>query len=1077
MKRLSLLFCALIFSVSAMMAQRTVTGVVADTDGEPLIGANILAQGTASGTITDIDGSFELSVPDGSNVLIISFTGYETQEFDITGQTNINVVLQEGELLNEVVVTGLGIKKEKKALGFGVSTISTEEVANRAEADVARILRGKATGVDITQTSGLAGSGTNIIIRGYSSITGSNQPLFVVDGVPFNTDTNNDRAANQGGAATSSRFLDLDPNNIAEISILKGLSATVLYGEAGRNGVILVTTKNGSVGGRNDDKGFEVSFSQSIAQTEVANLPNYQNEFGNGFSGNFGWFFSNWGPSFSVRGSNGVDENGQIDHPYDQGQYNDDFPEFIGADYEYRSYQPTEGFFGKGLSTNTSFSVSKNFDGGGVSATYSYLDDEGFLRRKGEMQRQGNGTYQYVENGDPSNALGKHNFGLGATAQLANGLTVKGTFNFVTSKRVAPPTAFSFGSGSGGNSSVFGDIFYTARSINLNGLPFQSPIDGSNVYYRRGAPIVNPYWTLNNQQDFEDVDRFTSTIDLNYAVTDDLNIQYRVGVDQYTQQQRRTLNKGGGNQSPGGSLLTSNRLNTITDHVLNLTYNKNLTEDLDFDILVGVNGRREKRDQTFASSQDQFVFGLFTHNNFIEHNNFSFNRDENTIGAYASATFGYKSFLYVTAMGRNDWTSTLEPENRSNFYPSLSVSFVPTDALEGLQNNKVLNYLKLRASYGTSAGYPDPYQTQNVLDANTNQFVTPAGATLNTNGVSNRLGNPNLQAERISEIEFGIESRLLDNRVGIDLSVYNKNSSDLIIDLNLDPATGATRTTVNAAEVSNKGIELGLNFVPVRGDFTWDFTLNYTRNRNVVESIFDGVDQILIGGGFTNLGNFAVPGEQYGVIKGLPFQRNDAGELLVGADGNYVPGQDIETIGNPNPNFQANWINQFSYKGLSLGFQFSYIDGGDIYSVTTATMLARGLTEDTNVDRFLPIIQPGVLASDGSTPNNIQGYIGDYFFRSYFFADEGTIFDGTVVRLREVSLSYQLPSSLLDKTPFGRASLVLVGENLWYSAPNFPEHVNFDPEVLSTGVGNGRGFDFITGPTTKKYGVTLNMTF
>jgi outer membrane receptor protein involved in Fe transport len=402
---------------------------------------------------------------------------------------------------------------------------------------------------------------------------------------------------------------------------------------------------------------------------------------------------------------------------------------------------------------------------------------------------------------------------------------------------------------------------------------------------------------------------------------------------------------------------------------------------------------------------------------------------------------------------------------------------VPTDAFASLQNNKVLNYLKLRLGYGSSAGYPDPYQTRNILGTGTNAFVTPGGRILNTNTVSDQLGNRRLTAEKHTELEVGVEARFLDNRIGVDLSLYNKQSSDLIIALQLDPATGATNTTVNAADLENKGIELGLNFVPVRGDFTWDFTLNYTRNRNFVNAIAEGVDQVLIGDGFSNLGNFAIPGEQYGVIQGLPFQRNAAGELLVGGDGNYLPGQAIEPIGNPNPNFQANWINNFSYKGLSLGFQFSYVDGGDIYSITTGTMLARGLTEDSNVDRFLPIVQPGVLASDGSTPNNIQGYIGDFFFNSYFFADEGLIFDATAIRLREISLSYRLPKSLLAKTPFGSASLILSGENLWYNAPNFPEFTNFDPEVLSLGVGNGRGFDFLTGPTTKKYGVTLNLTF
>jgi len=276
MKRFTLLLFALVLSVGSIMAQRTVSGVIIDDSGEALIGANVLVKGTTVGTVTDIDGSYSIDVPDGSNTLVVSSVGYATQEYDVTGLSSLDITLETGELLSEVVVTGLGIKKEKKALGYGVSTLGDEALTARQETDVARILRGKATGVDITQTSGMAGTGTNVIIRGYSSITGTNQPLFVVDGVPFNTDTNSAANGQGGNATASSRFLDLDPNNIAEISILKGLSATVLYGEAGRNGVVLVTTKTGDVGAE-ADKGLEVSVTQSLSQTEVANIPDYQN--------------------------------------------------------------------------------------------------------------------------------------------------------------------------------------------------------------------------------------------------------------------------------------------------------------------------------------------------------------------------------------------------------------------------------------------------------------------------------------------------------------------------------------------------------------------------------------------------------------------------------------------------------------------------------------------------------------------------------------------------------------------------------------------------------------------------------
>jgi TonB-linked SusC/RagA family outer membrane protein len=1053
-----------------MMAQRTVTGTITDESGEPLIGASILVKGTTTGTVTDIDGSYSVTVPEGSKTLVLTYTGFATQEVAIGASNVLDIKMSEDvEQLNEIVVTGLGIKKDKKALGYGVSTISTDLVENRNEADVGRILRGKAAGVDITQTSGLAGTGTNIIIRGYSSITGSNQPLFVVDGVPFNSDTNTDRGFVSGGATASSRFLDLDPNNIAEISILKGLSATVLYGEAGRNGVILVTTKNGNVGAT-ANKGFEISFSQNIATTEVSNLPDYQNTYGNGFSGNFGWFFSNWGPAFDVRGSNGIDENGQIAHPYDQPQYNDDFPEFIGQRYDYAPYESVENFFDKGLVSNTSINIENNLgNGSAVSATYSFLNDEGFIPEDDE--------------GNSTNFLRRHNFGLGGTTQLQNGLKVKATFNYVDSESQKPPAASGAGSNPSG-ASLFANLVYTPRSIDLLNLPYESPLDGSQVYYRRGSAIQNPLWTLNNARDLEDIRRFFSTIDLNYELTPWLNMQYRVGIDQYTQQTRREINRGG-SQVPDGALATSNRLNRITDQVLNALYNFNLTDDLTLDGVVGVNLRREVRDQTFAVSSNQFVFDLFTHDNFIDHQNFSFFREKNNVGLYATATLGYKSYLYVNLQARNDWTSTLEKDNRSILYPSASVSFIPTEAFPALQGNTILNYLKLRAGYGTSAGYPLAYQTRNVLQTGANEFLN-GGIPVNTNSVADRLGNPNLKPELHTEIEFGIEGRFLKNRVGVDLSYYNKQSTDLIIDLQLDPATGYSNTTVNAAEVENKGIELGLNLVPVKTkDFIWNITLNYTRNRNIVNKIADGINQFRIqatndtafgaaDGTFDGVDNWAIPGEPYGTIQGTAYQKLN-GEIVTGADGIPVPNQDISVIGDPNPDFQANWINSLSWKGLTLDFQWQYISGGDIYSITTATMLARGNTTDTDFDRFLPVIFPGVKA-DG-TPNDVQAYIGDVSFRSYFFANEGSIFDATTIRLREIGLSYNIPASVLENTPFGSASLRFAGENLWYNAPNFPEGVNFDPEVISVGVGNRRGLEFVTGPTARKYGVNLALTF
>jgi TonB-linked SusC/RagA family outer membrane protein len=1069
MKKHLLVVTLVVFGIVGAIAQRTISGTVTDVSGEPLIGASILVKGTSTGMVTDLDGTYSLNVPEGATTLVFSYTGYTSKEIELGASDIVNVTLEESaETLSEVVVTGLGIKKEKKALGYGVSTLKTDQIEGRQEADVARILRGKATGVDIQQTSGMAGTGTNVIIRGFSSITGDNQPLFVIDGVPFNTSTNSDQSFAAGGATASSRFLDLDPNNIAEVSILKGLSATVLYGEAGRNGVILVTTKNGNAGA-NLDKKMEVSVNQSLSFNEVANLPDYQNTFGNGFNAGFGWFFSNWGAAFadtnpSSYGSDfrGVNEQGQvlITHPYDQAQYHDDVPQFIDQDYVYQPYRSVENFFADpGVTTNTSIAIQNQVgENTAVSATYSYLDDEGFTPELDEMR-----------GGGASNFLRKHNFGLGLNSKLDNGLGIKGTFNYAQSNRRVPMTDPAFG---GSGNGLFAALLFTPRSMDLMNLPYQSPVDGSTIYYRRGSLIENPRWFLNNAADHETVQRFFGTLEFTYEITPWLNALYRLGIDQYSQQQSRQKNKGGAG-NPNGIMQSSERKNRITDQVLNLAYNFQLSEDFALDGIIGTNIRRETRDFLGTNSSQQFVYGLFTHNNFSVHNSFSGITEENTIGVYGTASLGYRNFLYLNVQARNDWTSTLEQENRSILYPSTSLSFVATDAFPSLTNNNIINYLKLRLGYGTSAGYPSPYNTRTVLGTNTNVFVTPGGSSLNINTLSNNLGNQNLMPELHTEIEAGVEARFLDNRIGVDLSLYQKTSSDLIINLSLDPATGFTNTTVNGAEVVNEGIELGLDFTPIRGEFNWDFTLNYTKNVGTVESIASGVDQVQIAG-FTTLGNYAIPGEPYGVMQGEPFQRVD-GELLVDGAGNYVGDNSLAVIGNPQPNFQANWINNISWKGFSFGFQWQYIDGGDIFSSTVQALMARGNTTDTDVDRSLPLIMPGVNA-DGS-PNTTQGYIGDQFFRAYFFADEGGVFDATVIRLREVSLSYALPSSLLDNTPFGRVGISISGENLFYNAPNFPEGINFDPEVLSLGVGNGRGFDFRTAPTVKRYGVAVNVTF
>ncbi|MAZ26384.1 MAG: SusC/RagA family TonB-linked outer membrane protein [Cytophagaceae bacterium] len=1051
------LFVALVVQISFAQT-KTVSGTITDDSGVPLPGVNIVVKGTSTGTQSDFDGLYSIEAGEGAT-LVFSYVGFSTKEVALGASTTVDVQLSQGEALDEVVVTAQGIRKEKKALGYAVSTISSEDIGSKPQTDVVRALTGKAPGVNIQQTSGLSGSGTNIIIRGYSSINGSNQPLFVVDGVPFNSDTNQDRNFVQGGATASSRFLDLDPNNIAEISVLKGLSATTLYGQAGRNGVVLITTKTGS--SSNAQKKLEIAVNQSYFSNEISNLPDYQNTYGNGFYQSYSAAFSNWGPSFDTRGERGVNADGTVPHPYSTTNFADAFPEFANARYDYKPYNSVEQFFKTGSVITTSVNASKATENASFNINFGRTEDEGFV---------------------PGNLYRRLNFSVGGTAKLANKFNISSSFNYVRTDRDTPPAAIGFGSNPAG-ASLFANILYTPRSIDLFGLPFENPLDNSSVYYRGGNDIQNPRWTIKNINDNEKVRRFYGNITTTYDITDWLNASYSVRLDSYNQLNTRSANKGG-QQVVGGIFTTTSFESTVFDHLLSLNFDKDLNDDFNLSGTIGFNPRGEYSNFVSTTSTQQFVYGIFSHQNFEETTASSGLNEFNIIGAYASATLDYKNFLYLNAQGRNDWFSSLPKENRSIFYPSASLSFVPTSAIEGLKASKAINYLKLRLGYGSSAGFPSPYATVVGLGSGANVFVNPSsGNVVNVLSVSDRLANPNLKPELIYELEAGVEAQLFNNRLGLDISVYDKKSKDLIIlSKQLDPSTGYTVTSDNLGEVTNKGIEVGFNINPIRSKeadgFRWDISGQYTINENIVVDNGNEVEGSIVPfAGYSNLGNAAISGEAFGVIIGSSIARNDNGDYLVDSDGNYVVDPDPSIIGDPNADWRSTLINEFSFKGFTLGAQLEYTHGGDIYSITAASLLARGLTTDTDFDRTQSFVLPGVSAETGA-PNDVQIAATDLYFNNKGFgADEVSVYDATNIRLREVSLGYKFPKRLLENTPLGNLTIRIIGQNLWYKAVNFPDGLNFDPEVSSLGVGNGQGFDYLTGPTAKRYGFSINMTF
>jgi len=1067
------LLVSFLFLASNVWAQdRTISGnISSDEDGSGLPGVNVIIKGTTVGTTTDVNGSYTLDVPSDGGTLVFSFIGLASQEIEIGARSVVDVVMSsEVEELQEVVVTALGITKEKAALGYAVTSVGGSQLEARPEADIARLLRGKVPGVDITSQSGVTGTGTNIIIRGYSSISGSNQPMFVLDGVPIDASTYSDRGFTGGGATASSRFLDLDPNNVAEVSVLKGLAATVLYGEAGRNGVILITTKTGQQGGPVGNKKIEVSFSQSYFVNKVASLPDDQDQYGNGWQNNAAAAFSNWGAPFNMPNRNGLTD-GTIKHPYDRSIWHGVFPELIGARWQYQAYDNLQNFFVDGSQKNTSLGISARVgSNSSIKANYGWTKDDGYI---------------------PFNEYTKHNFSLGANTQLSNGLKLTASFNYIESQAIKPPAAPSRNSNST-QVSLFGNVMYTPRSWNLFGLPYERPDTGGSVYYRGNNGMQHPLWTLHNAHDRDDVTRFIGNMGLSYEIADFLSISYRIGIDRTSLMNNYMINKNGvQGYAVNGRYMTSNRNNVNYDQTVNLNGSVELNQDLDLTFLVGANLKSRNYELHQINSSYQFIFNFFDHSNFSTTTANSYVLRENTYGAYANLSLSYKDYAFLEASARNDWTSTLEPENRSVLYPSTSISVLPLKALD--INNENLNFLKVRFGFGTSAGYPSPYSTRGSLYTNTNVFKTNSGTTLNSNAVSNFYANAGIKPEIHKELELGIEGKFLKNRVGIDISAYTKDSEDLIIDLELDQSTGYSSSTVNSASINNKGIEAIISVVPVQSrDFTWEITGQFSKLKSEVLSIADGISKVYVAG-YTGRGNIAIPGMPFGIMEGSTISR-DYGSLdgldvtQVHSDDrlNYTPFLDANggytylgtgMIGDPQPDFVYGVTNTMSYKWATIRVQFDHQVGGDMFTTTVSTMTGRGILGNTGFDRFVPVVTNG-LKLDG-TPYTKQTTANQHYWpNTGVFYDEQSVYDASTMRLREISLSLVAPKSFLNGTPFGNASLTLSAQNLWHLAYNTPKDSNFDPEVSSYGTGNNvRGFDEMTGPTAKKYGATLSLTF
>ena len=773
-----------------------------------------------------------------------------------------------------------------------------------------------------------------------------------------------------------------------------------------------------------------------------------------------------------------------VNHPYATSSVaavRNAFPQFwvngvVGGtpvQYEYKSYKdPSEIFFRQGLISNTSIQVAGGSDKTSFNASFGYTDEDGFV---------------------PGNNLQKYNFGLGLNSAVTDKLSVNSSFTFAITDLESPPANASYGSGSA-IPSVFGHVLFTPRSVDLENLPFENPVDKSSVYYRGGNDIVNPNWLVRYYKNTSDVKRFFNSTSLNYDFNDNFSMTYRLGLDTYSELQEVMYNKGGATANlatRNGYYRTININNTIWNQDLILNWKKEFSEKFGMSALLGANSRFDSYIQAGVASQGQLAFGLFRHSNFATSSstdaysggNMNYGVDERRYGVYTNVTLDYSDYLFLNLSARNDWTSTVEAENRSILYPGGSISFIPTTAFAW--NSSTVNDLKLRLGYGTSAGYPRPYNTRNVL-AQTARAFDRDGVVTTTHSVSNVLGNPNLKPELHGELEFGVEGVMFNNKLRFDISLYEKNTRDLITQAPIDPSTGFTSTAINIGKIRTRGAEFQATVTPVStaSGFQWNSTLNWGLYRTTVVELGGGLEEVVIAG-FTDLGNFAIPGQPFNIIKGIGFDRAPDGQPIILSNGVHKPTNEPVVLGDPNPAWTGSFINSFTFKGFTLSAMLEYRHKGTIFSNTVTATLARGVTKDPVADREMTFIMPGVRQdgtnADGTPryiPNDYQITASDYFFSGYQGAtDEPNVFDGSMVRLREVSLSYALPNSLMSKTPFKRASLALSGTNLWFLALNFPPNMNFDVDVLGTGVGNGLGFYFVTGPSSRRLGGTLTLTF
>lgn len=1035
MKKVLLGLLVTIFSVCAAVAQsRTITGqVTSSSEPEGIPGVSISIKGTTTGTVTDIDGQYSISVPSTSTVLVFSFVGFERQEVTVGNRTTVDVVLSpDVQILSEIVVTAQNIERNEKSLGYTVQSVSGDVIAQRSEPNVLNTLQGRVAGVNIGSSSGTPGASTNINIRGITSFTGSNQPLIVVDGIIFSNNTDNTQNT-LFGSQPGNRLNDIAPETIESINILKGPAASVLYGSRASAGAILITTKTGS--GLNGKT--ELTVTSSFNVQDPINYASLQSEYGQGTTNNFVPTSTNsWGPRFGAPGFNTV-VNTQ------------------GETVPYRPYpNHFDIFFRQGRVLQNGVSIASGTSDNNFILSVNATNQEGII---------------------PETGFDRYNVQLGGNKKLQNGIDVGGSITYVKSKQR---------NGTAGNGgSAMGQITRIPRSYDFGGAPIENEL-GEPIYYN--PPNTHPFWSTQNETFDSNVDRMFGNLTIGYDFADWLNVTYRVTADTYTDR-RKQISRIGASRNPQGRIADDMVFRSELNGDLLIRMNKDAVfgvEGFNVNALLGQNINQRDFQNTRVVGEGLNIFGFDNISNASVFTNSLENRSRRRlIGHYAQLNFDFKNYLFLELSGRVDQSSTLPTNNNTYFYPSVALSFVPTDLFD-LQSD-VLSQIKIKANAARVGRDADPYLLTTLFSqasygnnlAQINFPLSVGGANIPGFVPQTRIGSQNLAPEFVTNYEVGTVISLFDFRVELDVLYFNTSSTNQIFDVAISPSTGYDNRTTNIGEMVNQGVEATLRALVVESsDFTWESELNFTRIRNEVVSIAPDVENSTIpGNSFLGIAPSIAVGHPYGVIISTKFPRNEAGELLINpVTGTFAPGVPGEVISNPQPDWIAGFSNTFTYRSFTLSTLLDARVGGQLYSFGQVDLRSAGHIDYTGVDRDMPRILPGVIDNGDGTyrPNNIQLPAQTYFGALGGLASEGAVFDATVFRLREVALNYNLPSTLLQNTPFGQASIGVSARNLLFFAPGFPA----DPEVNTQGAGNIQGMDLSGPPQVRNYGVNLRFT-